>query len=478
MNKTLENKKVVIKSVCLIFLFSYFFYILLSSYWYQISTSAYSIVDYEYVLFPWIVISLLFNVIGFKTIFKVSFSDAALWYIHVSFLFMFGHIFLKVFNLETSLLWNPSIYFLEEEKFKGAQYALLSLNCISLGYFLYTAIGSSDSLMNNYRVTKSSNRLMFNTGLIVFLIGFIFTVLSSYIVVTSTYRAGSYVAYAEIAGSTGFLDDFSYLTIPGVIYILCSKKLNINIAKLFTIFICIFYIVVMVFSGSRKSQLFSILTIFLCYNFQYSRFKLKISSSAITTILSFLFLNLIYIIREYRINLSLILPKFFESIVTLEFIKKIFGETFAETGLTMYSVVAILKYVPETFQYEYGLTFVRSLLSILPLGSLLPQFFNKGYSTFVINKYTGIPVGSSLIGDFYWNFGLIGALMFSFLFGLLLGKIGKMKYRFDSQNPNYFLFLFIIFLCIRAGIMDIMRPMIIITVIPILINKFVVIKRL
>lgn len=475
MNTNSSRKNNSISLVDFLYLSAYLLLIILYSYWssevYQGSITS----NYEHVIFPWIIISFVLTLIGFIFIYKTPLSDIALWFILVSYLFMFGHIFLKVFDLETSLIWNPGTFFMPDDKIKGAIYALLSLNFTSLGYFIHNSFRRDvrKRLFNEHE----TNLNMFNVGLIIFIIGFLCTIINNFIIVTSTYKAGSYVAYATLAGSTGFLDDFAYLIIPGVTFMLTSRKMSHNTAKVFTVLMCLMFLVIMVFSGSRKTQLFSILTIFICYRWVYGKHKIKPTSTISVSILGFLLLNLIYIIREYRTNLAQILPEFIKSIENFDFIKKIFGETFAETGLSMYSVVSIVKYVPSVFHYEYGLTFFRAVLAILPLGSLFPTFFSKGFSTFLINKYTGIPVGSSLIGDFYWNFGLIGALIVSFFFGILLSKVGTLKYNNNYSEPIYFSILFIIFIGIRAGIMDITRPLIIITVIPLLLKKLLLYMR-
>ncbi|GAB6633745.1 O-antigen polymerase [Streptococcus uberis] len=473
-----RNFKTNISLVDFLYLTFYFSFILLLSYWSMEIFSVSIPSNFEQIIFPWILISFIFAIIGFFLIHKTTFSDIAIWYILVSYFFMFGHVFLEIFDLKTSLLWNPGTFFHPNDKLRGAVYALMSLNFISFGYFLHSTFKKENYLLLLKRKNKLvSDTNMLKVGLIIFVIGFICNVINSFIIVTSTYRAGSYTAYAEIAGSTGFIGDFAYLLIPGTTFILCSRKLSLNSARFFTVIISLLYLVIMVFSGSRKTQLFSILAILICYAWVYGTKKIKISTIFNVTVLSFLLLNLIYIIREYRTNLSQILPAFIESIIHLDFLREIFGETFAETGLSMYSVVSIVKYVPHVFNYEFGLTFLRATLAIFPLGGIFPIFFKKGFSTFLINTYTGIPVGSSLIGDFYWNFGFVGALILSFLFGILLSRVAKLKYKNGYSEPIYFSILFTILICIRAGLMDITRPLIIITIIPLIIKEIMVRKK-
>ncbi|VTT43229.1 O-antigen polymerase [Streptococcus porcinus] len=477
MNKDKINYKSSVTLIEFLYLVIYSSFIFLFSYWafenFSITISA----EYGSIIFPWIITSLVFSIIGFIAIYKTPLSDVAIWFVLVSYLFMFGHVFLKAFDLHTSLAWNPGMFFHPNDKFRGSVYALLGLNYISLGNFLNNSFSRENFSFHGSDIELTNNNInnnMFKVGWIIFIIGLFCSLLNSYIVVTSTFRAGSYTAYAEAAGATGVLDDFAYLIIPGSTFILCSRKYKLNSARIFTSLISFLFLVIMVFSGSRKTQLFSILTILICYRWVYGKHKIKLSTIISSSILGFLFLNLIYIIREYRTNLSMVLPSFIKSVIHLDFLREIFGETFAETGLSLYSVVSIVKYVPSVFHFEKGLTFVRSILAILPLGGFFPTFFRNGFSTALINKYTGIPVGSSLIGDFYWNFGIIGAIVFCLIFGIILSKVGNMKYKGNYQEPLYFSFLFVIFICIRAGLMDITRPLAIMTLIPLLIKNLLI----
>lgn len=133
-------------------------------------------------------------------------------------------------------------------------------------------------------------------------------------------------------------------------------------------------------------------------------------------------LNILIIIRDYRFELESIGPRIVEKLFSFNLFENIIGEIFAETGITLLSVASIIKLVPDIMPYQYGLTYLRTLPSFLPIGWIVGDFFNLASSTYVINTYTRIPVGSSFIGDLYWNWGYVGGGLSAFILGLLLAN--------------------------------------------------------
>ncbi|MCK1208884.1 hypothetical protein MXZ31_03205 [Streptococcus uberis] len=114
-----RNFKTNISLVDFLYLTFYFSFILLLSYWSMEIFSVSIPSNFEQIIFPWILISFIFAIIGFFLIHKTTFSDIAIWYILVSYFFMFGHVFLEIFDLKTSLLWNPGTFFSSKRQIKG-----------------------------------------------------------------------------------------------------------------------------------------------------------------------------------------------------------------------------------------------------------------------------------------------------------------------------------------------------------------------
>ncbi|WDU82053.1 hypothetical protein PWK10_09600 [Caloramator sp. Dgby_cultured_2] len=130
----------------------------------------------------------------------------------------------------------------------------------------------------------------------------------------------------------------------------------------------------MMLTGSRKIQIFSILSLFLGYEFSLGRRNISFKRSIIIAILAIIIINLLITIRDKRFNLSLIVPEFIEKILSFNLFNNILGEIIAETGLTLLSVASIIRLVPNIFPYQYGLTYLRTLPSFLPIGWLVGDF--------------------------------------------------------------------------------------------------------
>ena len=91
----------------------------------------------------------------------------------------------------------------------------------------------------------------------------------------------------------------------------------------------------------------------------------------------------------------------------------------------------IVESIPETLQYKYGGTMVVWLIAWVPremwpskppIGGEAIEIGNKLYGTAI----SGVPPG--LIGEFYWNFGIMGVLFGCLLMGVLL-KYVHIKFR-------------------------------------------------
>lgn len=403
---------------------------------------------------------------------KVNYTHMGLWFIALSLLFMFGETFLKLFNLQTTLLWNPSLYYTDQEKYTSALYALSCINAIGFGCYLVPAGDIQGRIRaKNEALDKHNRWVMRKVALICIVIGFAASAIQSVAVVSVTQAAGTYESYST-ASTSVIVDDLSYLFVVGIIILFCSKELNSFSRASILVLACLYFTAVMVSSGSRKFSIFAILALVLCYLWTRPKKKIDLKTIAILVPLCAIFLNLIYVIREYRTDLESLLPNFVSSLTSLDFISGLAGETFAETGLTFFSLVGIVTLVPSVFPFEMGMTIIRSLFSFLPIGWLMGDFFQDAASTQVINTYTGLPVGASLIGDFYWNWGFVGGIVVSMLFGVAVGWLYEKLLKGYGVKGEilYFSIIYILLVGVRAGIFEIYRPLFMVIVLPILIS--------
>lgn len=435
-------------------------YLLFYGMWLSGVNSAY-VYDYSNLLFPWIAVSMVLHLFCFIYVKKISIYDVGLWFLVLSYLFMYGFLFIDKFDMTILLLWAPIKSYNQTILFEATSFVNLCLNMFVLGYLNANNI-EKDHIFYT-RVSKSYySKDKYHTGILLCIIGGICHFITSVKLVDVTQTAGDYLAYTE-ASSTGIIDDIAFLFVPGIIYLLTSKRFSKTKALMLTSVVIAYFSMIMLLSGSRKTQVFGIVAVVLCYLYTYRPPRFSLFKKVFIIFGGSVFLNMIYIIREYRNTLVEVIPAFFSSLTSFEFIKNVIPETLAETGITFGSVASVIKCVPDVFSYEYGLTLIRSIISILPIGWLIPEFFEKAATTNTINKYLNLPVGGSLFADFYWNWGVFGIIA-SLIFGIVLAVCSSNLQK--KSKEVYFSLLYIVLIGVRAGMFELVRPLFIVIFVP------------
>ncbi|MEY8677304.1 O-antigen polysaccharide polymerase Wzy [Granulimonas faecalis] len=423
--------------------------------------------DYRTFFFPWVVGFLVVELVGLVLVGRVNLFDATLWFVVLANLFMFGHVFLKGFALSSTLEWDPSVYFEEWAKSLATAYAALAIMGISTASVAYKAVMNAHVPAAHLKRNKEGNAtwLIWVMGLVCLLIGLVAGIWSSSAIIAAAQESGTYEIFTT-ANVSGLADDFAFLIVPGAALVLASRKLSWKKAGLLTLGIVAYYCVVMMLSGSRKMQSFALISVVLCYVYCYFRTKLKIKDYILLLVVGFLFLNLMFVIRDERTSLVNVPGALLASLVSPASWAGLLGETFAESGLTFYSLAGIVQTVPSVFPYELGLTFAKTLPSALPIGWLVGDLFDSAASTYVINRYIGVPVGASLIGDFYWNWGFVGGVAFSAAFGLVIAWVQERMLRTKAGVAFYFCLFSVLEVGVRSGVFELFRPLVVALLVP------------
>lgn len=100
------------------------------------------------------------------------------------------------------------------------------------------------------------------------------------------------------------------------------------------------------------------------------------------------------------------------------------GQNLVENGKT----VSIIKAVPDTLDFQFGKTYLDSILILVPR-ALFPEKTTVNLDTVIGNKVfecdafgaCGVPPG--MIAESYLNFGPLGVIVCAVLFGTLVGKV-------------------------------------------------------
>jgi len=427
--------------------------------------------DYNVKMFPWICRLICVQLLSFR-LKKVSFYDFGFWFVAISYAFMFGYVFRDIFSLESRLLWNPIVNFGNSELFHAYVFVLLSLELFSFGYLI--VYKSTYTLKKDKLYNIAPDERLYSIGVILFLIGGIARLINDLRIISVTQSANSYSAYSQAARS-GLIDDLAYLMLPGVFFIFFSGCIKQRAKKMIFVIVLAYLVCVMMLTGSRKIHIFSILSLFLGYEFSSKERHLSIRRAIIYAFIAIIILNVVITIRDYRNDLASIGPILIEKLLSFNIFENILEEVLAETGLTLLSVSAIIKVVPNVMPYQYGLTYLRTIPSFLPIGWLVGDFFDLASSTYVINSYTGIPVGSSFIGDLYWNWGYFGGGFVAFLFGILICKFFlhiNNKSNTREACAIYFSIFAQLIVLVRSELIDVYRPVIMIFIIVFIVKKF------
>ena len=134
------------------------------------------------------------------------------------------------------------------------------------------------------------------------------------------------------------------------------------------------------------------------------------------------------------------------------------GSNFVELAASVRTLAVSVRDVPEEFGYQYGMFQIQQLVSVIPyFQSLLLNLVYDGnpiydgsanFITYLIHRGpVGYGDGSSVIADLYLDFGVTGAVVVMFLFGLFISRI---EIDFFSGNIR-FGFRYLIFLTFLAN---------------------------
>nr|WP_184246936.1 O-antigen polysaccharide polymerase Wzy [Gracilibacillus halotolerans] len=399
---------------------------------------------------------------------RIRYMDFRVWFIILLYLFMFGRVFLHAFNLDSDVFWDLMSRYPEKLLFETSFYILLFIQAIYTGLML-----SSNFHLRERRELSDENddqgdsKLLYNSGIILLFFSVPFRL---YIDLNSIIQAQSSSSYMAIQQHVGLADDFAILVVPSILLILAGLPKNKRLGFIVLIATVSYFIIIMILTGDRRYPVTGILAILLCYGAIY-RIKLSLRKSLLTILVAMILLNLLAVIRKVRTDSLTSLFSFFGIFKEELFSMDVIYETLAEFGLSFFSVVAILKHMPSSESYLYGLTFVGSFTSLVPAGFLFSDFHSLiSPSSNTINKLEGYPVGATLAGDLYANFGWY-AVLIAIIIGKLLSKLFVFK---EGKNKNFYIvryysLFYILINLVRSSFFEIFRASFMVYFIPILI---------
>ncbi len=409
------------------------------------------------------IILLIIQIATFRLL-KIEITDFRIWFIILTFIFMFGRIFLNAFHLDNGIFWDLMNRHSPLILYHTSIYILCCIQSIFFGFILFEKPKQKTEPIEIS--SEKINKLMYSTGIILLLFSAPFRLFTDITWIMEAQAVGSYSA---VTSSTGLADDFAFLVVPSIIFIIASGKLQPKTSLKILIAIIGYFVVVMILTGDRRYPMTAILALVLCY-FKIFDMKFKVRQIIVWVAGAFLILNLLAVLRDVRHSDLTSLGNFFTAYGKDILGKSTLTETLSEFGLTFFSVVHIFEYVPSFIPFQYGFSFIASIPSLLPIGWLFGDLFSQASLSGQINPMAGAPVGASLLGDLYGNFGWF-TIPIAIIAGLFISKIFKINNKGSSRMEiaKYYSLFYILINLVRASFFEVFRPSMMVYFIPLFI---------
>ena len=383
----------------------------------------------------------------------VKLYDFKLWYIIFNTLFIMGQVLVCFFGKGEEFIYWKIIFRVEPKYILGG-----GLLALAIQQAIVTALFfKTKPLSESKKQKKYSNKLLWYTGVSVFLLLIPFKIYYDLVYIKTAKLATGYVSSAYI-DINGMVTCLGLVAVTGLFYMIESKYLSYKAMKKLMIPIILYFVAVMALTGDRRYTVVALICIVLSFIHSY---KIKIKPITIigVLLLGSIALSTLSVIRSTRSTggidsiftfLSLVLEKSFSF--------DIIWDSLSEFGLTLMCYTYTFKYIPAVIPFKYGEHLLLNLIAILPVGPLLNSWKARVDIHTQVFSMTNTPVGTAFGSDLYGNFGTFSILV-AFLFGLLISKLLNVK-KIEESNyeaAKYFSLMYIFINMVRAGFAELFR---------------------
>ena len=367
------------------------------------------------------IIQLAFGLCLLKYIGSSVFSIAGLFIIF-SEVFHFGQAYLNVFFPNYKYMTINFIMSSSTENYKAV---IFSYNVIAVIIMTILLTYNSDfRTVSSKQLLSIKDKLAKKIGWIILTISLPMETLYFIKQISLSQISSGYGSIYEGGFSGIFVQIASFAILGFSMLIVSYSKEHPKIAKCIWIFSITYYGFSMI-SGSRIYAVISIIILLYIYvNYINKITPIKMIGFVCLGMFFLSLLQSIMIVRQNGIlNWSNIINRSLTS-------NNVILGALDEFGGTIYTVAVAIKEIPNQISYNFGLSYLYSLLTVgVNIGGILNYVndnieFTKMFTT----KYT---FGGSYIGELYYNFGWFG-IVFSIFVGLLVAKCTS----FMEANKN------------------------------------------
>lgn len=414
------------------------------------------------------IVSIIANILTIVHL-KIKISDFRVSFLALTYIFMFGRIWLNYLNLDADIFWVLHKFFDIDTMFKASLFTICCTQALFIGLFIQRKYDNDEKHSELKHKSEQSDVALLTTAFILLVIGIPCRLITDINAVISTAATGN---YNSITVQSGLVDDFAHLFIPGL---LCFFECRPKSKNLIIVFVMVYYVAIMSVTGDRRYYVAGILALGAYFLFHSERKKRKKNPLLILGLIIFamVFLNFLQIVREMRLGDLGSISSFISNYGSDFFVfDDLLFEVLAEFGISFFSLVSIISNIPNVLPYQLGMSFIRTIPSVLPIGSIFGDFFEKASPSTIINAYTGYPVGATLFGDLYANFNLLAVPLCIYV-GMKIHKIfsKKMQDKSSLGVVLYYSSYYILINLVRSTIFEVFRTYIWCTFIPIIIYK-------
>jgi len=370
---------------------------------------------------------------------KTTLLNYSTLFILLIFLFHFGQVLLIAFFPDMITLFSFRIVV---DYFSDAQacYALRLMNIAFVSISLGTLLPSS-TYKQKRNALQNINYHQLAKKIIIFT--FPFKLIIDLLTVYNSFTIGFEQTSQWLQSIPNFIRAFGNISMVGFGILLVSLSITPQKQKKVFIFILV-YLAVLMLSGWRSENV-AYLAIF-AYLYLSTRPKMKWKNIIIYAVAGYFMLCFVQVAADMRTSSDRSMAGYSDMMSTM-----LFGggllvfDAMRELGNTGYTAECVLINWLSNFDPSWGKSYFQGLSAIFPnLTGLAGQLTEDAAFASQLQKHNMVlteyyNIGGSILGEFFFNFGVVGGIIFAFVVGKLIGWFSYNAHRSLKSGQYYFL---------------------------------------
>ena len=368
--------------------------------------------------------------IGISSLIDGSILNFANLFISILWLFNFGQLFLVGFNITDNLTIYLNYFsgIQNYEVFKDINYAFAAI-CIGALYgqgFRRKNYLASKSNCQNYKYLSEMKKKAILLIAVTFPLKIMIDIPTLLIGLTQNSNMAN-IWQNSIPDVIVTYGNISIIGMGLLIIALREEKMK---QKYVFIFFAL-YIVAMMMGGKRSENVAYICILFLVF-IKSRGIKINLKKVIVYFILVYLLLTTLITIvyaRQYvdERNIRTLSETFWKCLTT----KNMFISSCRDYGTTGYTAECVITYWLPKYGATHGLSYIGGLASVFPnIGDIFGRINRNTAFALLMQQYNTLDsryfnIGGSMIGELFFNFGIMGGICGAYIIGNIVGIISR-----------------------------------------------------